>query len=85
MSRGIYKKLARARSVAKGAGFLLEKVFAQYGDQMGVGMSTQIRQAIHECRQQGSALASFTAANAKEAEAMHERRLANIESEGKRT
>jgi len=85
MSRGIYKKLARARSVAEGAGFLLERVFAQYGDQMGVGMSIQIRQAIHECRQQGAALVSLAAANAKEADVPHERRLANIESEGKRT
>jgi hypothetical protein len=52
MSKGIYKKLARARQVAGGAGFLLAKLEAVFGDQFGIGLRIQVQQAINECRQQ---------------------------------
>lgn len=74
MSGGIHKKLARARDVAQGAGFLLMKLEAQFGEQFGEGMRIQVRQAINDCRQQGAALMAITAANAVEAERMHEKR-----------
>lgn len=76
--KGIYKKLAKARSVAKGAGFLLQKLEAQFGAEFSEGMRIQVRQAINECRQQGSALMAITAKDAVEAERMHEKRAQNI-------
>lgn len=72
MSNGIHKKLARARDVAKGAGFLLMKLEREFGAQFGEGMRIQVRQAINDCQQQGAALMSITAKNAVEAERMHE-------------
>ena len=45
MSSGVYKKLAKARGVANGAGFLLQKLEAKFGDEFGEGMRTQVRQA----------------------------------------
>lgn len=74
MSSGVYKKLARARDVAQGAGFLLQKLQAQFGHEFSEGMRQQVQQAINECRQQGAALMAITAANSVEAERMHDRR-----------
>lgn len=74
MSNGIHKKLARAREVCMGAGFLLQKLQAQYGDEFGEGMRTQVQQAINDCRQQSAALMAATATTAVQAERMHEKR-----------
>jgi len=74
VSGGIHKKLARAREVCSGAGFLLQKLEAQFGSEFGEGMRIQVQQAINECRQQGAALMAITAANAVESERMHEKR-----------
>lgn len=74
MSSGIHKKLAKARGVAEGAGFLLMKLEAKFGSEFGEGMRIQVRQAINECRQQGAALIATTASSAVEAERMHEKR-----------
>ena len=74
MSKGIYKKLARARGVCSGAGFLLQKLQAQYGNEFGEGMRIQVRQAINQCRQQGAALMAATADNAAQAERMYDKR-----------
>jgi hypothetical protein len=62
------KKLKRAREVAMGAGFLLEKLQATYGADFGVGMARQVQQAISECRQQGQALMATEANKAAEAQ-----------------
>lgn len=82
MSSGIHKKLARARSVCQGAGFLLQKLEYTYGSQFGEGMRAQVRQAIQECRQQGEALMAIAAHSAVEAERMHEQRTENIAKAG---
>lgn len=74
MTRGIHKKLAKARDVCQGAGFLLMKLESQFGDEFSEGMRIQVKHAINECRQQGAALMAITAKNAVEAERMHERR-----------
>ncbi len=74
MISGVYKKLAKARGVANGAGFLLQKLEAKFGDEFGEGLRTQVRQAINECRQQGSAIMAITAKTAVEAERMHEKK-----------
>lgn len=78
MTKGIHKKLAKARSVAHGAGFLLAKLRDQYGDHFGVGLTQQVDQCIRDCYQQGSALMAIGAKDAVEAERMHERRAINI-------
>lgn len=78
MSAGIHKKLAKARSVCQGAGFLLQKLQATYGEDFGEGMRIQVRQAINECHQQGAALMAFEAKNACEAERVHESRAKAI-------
>lgn len=78
MTKGIHKKLAKARSVAHGAGFLLVKLREQFGDQFGVGLTQQVNSCINDCHQQGSALMVMTAKNAVQAERMHERRAKNI-------
>lgn len=78
MSSGVFKKLARAREVAMGAGFLLMKLEAQFGAEFGEGMRAQVRQAINDCRQQGAALMAVTAENAVESERMHEKRAKSI-------
>ena len=72
MSAGIHKKLARAREVCSGAGFLLQKLQARYGNEFGEGMRIQVQQAINDCRQQGAALKAMTATNAVQAERMHQ-------------
>jgi len=74
MTKGIHKKLAKARDVCQGAGFLLAKLEAQFGHEFGVGMSIQVKQAINDCRQQGAALMAATAKDAVEAERMHAKR-----------
>lgn len=45
MSSGVFRKLARARKVAHAAGFLLQKLEAQFGHEFGEGMRIQVRQA----------------------------------------
>jgi hypothetical protein len=50
------KKLKRAREVAMGAGFLLQKLQFTYGADFGVGMAQQVQQAINDCSQQAQAL-----------------------------
>lgn len=82
MSGGIHKKLARARSVCQGAGFLLMKLESSYGADFGEGMRIQVRQAINECRQQGAALMAIEAKNAVQAERMHETRAKNVAKAG---
>lgn len=82
MSSGIHKKLAKARGVANGAGFLLMKLEAKFGHEFGEGMRIQVRQAINECRQQGAALMAITAKTAVEAERMHEKKARAIGEEG---
>lgn len=75
MSSGIHKKLAKARGVANGAGFLLMKLEAKFGHEFGEGMRIQVRQAINECQQQGAALMATIANNAIEAERVYEKQI----------
>lgn len=79
MSSGIHKKLARAREVCSGAGFLLMKLEAQFGAEFGEGMRIQVRQAINDCRQQGAALMAITAKDTVEAERMHQAKMMGAE------
>ena len=78
MSNGIHKKLARARDVCMGAGFILAKLEAQYGADFSEGMRLQVKAAINECNQQASATFSLLAPNAVAAERMHEKRAKNM-------
>lgn len=78
MAKGIHKKLAKARTVASGAGFLLDKLRAQFGDQFDPDTRAKVNKLVGECYQQASALEALTAKNAVQAERMHERRAANI-------
>ena len=80
MTRGIHKKLAKARTTAAGAGFLLTKLEIQFGNQFGEGLRVQVAQAINECRQQGAALMAVTAENAVAAERMHEKRRVEVQA-----
>jgi len=79
MTTKVHKKLARARDVCRGAGFLLQKLEAMYGADFGVGLAEQVRHAIRDCYQQASALMQAEAANAKEKEAMVEKRQENLQ------
>lgn len=72
-SKGIHKKLIRARTVCMGSGFLLEKLQVQYGADFGEGMRIQVQQAINDCRQQSLALSAVLASNAVEAERLHQK------------
>jgi hypothetical protein len=61
------KALKEAREVAMGAGFLLQKLQSLYGDQFGIGVDRQVKQAISECRRQAMALTVLDAVtNTKE-------------------
>jgi hypothetical protein len=71
MSTTTTKKLARAREVCNGAGFLLLKLQSKFGDQFGEGMRIQVQQCINECRQQGTALFSAADAAARAESAGH--------------
>lgn len=49
------QRLARAEDICIGAGFLLQKLQAQYGSDFGEGMREQVRDCIKDCTQIGNA------------------------------
>lgn len=45
------KRIERLEGIVIGAGFLLRKLQAQYGDDFGAGMDEQVRHCIRDCAQ----------------------------------
>lgn len=82
MSRGVFRKLNKARTVARAAGMQLVTLQARFGDQLSTEELARLKRTINECYQQASALGVSLAANAREAERMHERRQQNIKENG---
>lgn len=51
------KRLERLEGICIGAGFLLMKLHAQYGNQLGEGMREQVRHCIQDCNAVSRAVA----------------------------
>lgn len=49
MSKSNTKKIERLESIIIGAGFLLRKLQATYGEDFGVGLDDQVRKCILDC------------------------------------
>jgi hypothetical protein len=45
------KRIERLEGIAMGAGFLLQKLRAKYGDDFGVGMTEQVNDCIRDTQQ----------------------------------
>ena len=45
------KRIERLEGIAMGAGFLLQKMRAKYGDDFGVGMTEQVNDCIRDTQQ----------------------------------
>ena len=45
------KRIQRLEGVALGAGFLLQKLKAKYGDDFGIGMTEQVNDCIRDVKQ----------------------------------
>jgi len=45
------KRIERLEAIAMGAGFLLQKLRAKYGDDFGVGMTEQVNDCIRDTQQ----------------------------------
>jgi hypothetical protein len=45
------KRIERLEGLAMGAGFLLQKLRAKYGDDFGVGMTEQVNDCIRDTQQ----------------------------------
>lgn len=82
MSSGVFRKLNKARTVARAAGGQLVTLQARFGDQLSTEELARLKRTINECYQQASALGVSLAANALEAERMHKRRQQNIKENG---
>lgn len=45
------KRIERLEGIAMGAGFLLQKLRAKYGDDFGVGMTEQVNDCVRDAQQ----------------------------------
>ena len=59
------RRLQRLEGVCIGAGFLLKKLRAQYGNDFGEGMWQQVNACINDCDQIGRAIEQRKAAMAQ--------------------
>jgi len=59
MSKGINKKLTRAREVCRQAGYLLAEIQASHGNEFCETTSKRVSRVVNECFQQSTALFDF--------------------------